>query len=49
MASRSSGVRVLPLPPRQAAHERLATIAQHTELGTDMYVAMKDLEIRGAG
>ncbi|MDT5036862.1 MAG: hypothetical protein QOE03_2047, partial [Micromonosporaceae bacterium] len=31
------------------AHERLATIAQHTELGAGMYVAMKDLEIRGAG
>src|SRR4029079_5003988 len=28
---------------------RRATIAQHTELGAGMYVAMKDLEIRGAG
>jgi transcription-repair coupling factor (superfamily II helicase) len=27
----------------------LATIAQHSELGAGMYVAMKDLEIRGAG
>jgi transcription-repair coupling factor (superfamily II helicase) len=27
----------------------LATIAQHTELGAGMAVAMKDLEIRGAG
>jgi len=31
------------------AHQRLATIAQHTELGAGMQVAMKDLEIRGAG
>src|SRR5581483_2112912 len=29
--------------------ERLATVAQHTEVGAGMYVAMKDLEIRGAG
>lgn len=33
----------------EQAHERLATIAQHSELGAGMYVAMKDLEIRGAG
>lgn len=33
----------------EAAHERLATIAQHSELGSGMAVAMKDLEIRGAG
>lgn len=33
----------------QAAHDRLATIAQHSELGAGMAVAMKDLEIRGAG
>ena len=31
------------------AHERLATVAQHTEIGAGMYVALKDLEIRGAG
>ena len=31
------------------AHERLATVAQHTEVGAGMYVALKDLEIRGAG
>ncbi len=31
------------------AHQRLATIAAHTELGSGMQVAMKDLEIRGAG
>jgi transcription-repair coupling factor (superfamily II helicase) len=40
-------------PPDKAltetAHERLATIAQHTEMGAGMYVALKDLEIRGAG
>ncbi|GGK91817.1 transcription-repair coupling factor [Mangrovihabitans endophyticus] len=36
-------------PLTEQAHERLATIAQHTELGAGMYVAMKDLEIRGAG
>ncbi len=36
-------------PLTEHAHERLATIAQHSELGAGMYVAMKDLEIRGAG
>jgi transcription-repair coupling factor (superfamily II helicase) len=40
-------------PPEKAlsetAHERLATVAQHTEMGAGMYVALKDLEIRGAG
>ena len=40
-------------PPERAltetAHERLATVAQHTEVGAGMYVALKDLEIRGAG
>ena len=36
-------------PLTETAHERLATVAQHTELGAGMYVAMKDLEIRGAG
>ncbi len=33
----------------ETAHERLATVAQHTEMGAGMYVALKDLEIRGAG
>src|ERR1700753_1955243 len=33
----------------ETAHERLATVAQHTEGGAGMYVALKDLEIRGAG
>jgi transcription-repair coupling factor (superfamily II helicase) len=36
-------------PLTETAHERLATIAQHTEMGAGMYVALKDLEIRGAG
>lgn len=36
-------------PLTETAHERLATISQHTEMGAGMYVAMKDLEIRGAG
>jgi transcription-repair coupling factor (superfamily II helicase) len=33
----------------ETAHERLVTVAQHTEIGAGMYVALKDLEIRGAG
>jgi transcription-repair coupling factor (superfamily II helicase) len=33
----------------ETAHERLATVAQHTEVGAGLHVAMKDLEIRGAG
>ncbi|GAA2081089.1 transcription-repair coupling factor [Actinomadura alba] len=37
------------VPLTETAHERLATIAQHTEMGAGMFVAMKDLEIRGAG
>jgi transcription-repair coupling factor (superfamily II helicase) len=36
-------------PLTETAYDRLATIAQHTELGAGMAVAMKDLEIRGAG
>jgi transcription-repair coupling factor (superfamily II helicase) len=31
------------------AHERLKTLAQYTELGSGMSIAMRDLEIRGAG
>jgi transcription-repair coupling factor (superfamily II helicase) len=31
------------------AHERLKTLAQYTELGSGMAIAMRDLEIRGAG
>lgn len=33
----------------ETAHERLKTIAQHSELGAGLAVAQKDLEIRGAG
>ena len=36
-------------PLTETAHERLATIQQHTGIGAGMYVALKDLEIRGAG
>ncbi|MDF2966619.1 MAG: mfd [Nocardioidaceae bacterium] len=36
-------------PLTETAHDRLATIAQHSELGGGMAVALKDLEIRGAG
>ncbi len=36
-------------PLTETAHDRLATIAQHADLGAGMAVAMKDLEIRGAG
>jgi transcription-repair coupling factor (superfamily II helicase) len=33
----------------ETAHDRLTTIAQNSDLGSGMQVAMKDLEIRGAG
>jgi transcription-repair coupling factor (superfamily II helicase) len=36
-------------PLTEEAHDRLATIAQYADLGAGMQVAMKDLEIRGAG
>ncbi len=36
-------------PMTETAHERLATLAQHSDLGGGMAIAMKDLEIRGAG
>jgi len=36
-------------PLTETAHDRLATIASHTDLGAGIQVAMKDLEIRGAG
>jgi transcription-repair coupling factor (superfamily II helicase) len=36
-------------PLTETAYDRLATIAQNNELGAGMTVAMKDLEIRGAG
>jgi len=51
--SRERGYSYFLYPPEkplsEVAHERLATVAQHTELGAGMYVALKDLEIRGAG
>jgi transcription-repair coupling factor (superfamily II helicase) len=36
-------------PLTETAHDRLTTIAQHTDLGAGTQIAMKDLEIRGAG
>ncbi|GMA20574.1 transcription-repair coupling factor [Arsenicicoccus piscis] len=36
-------------PLTETALDRLQTIASHTDLGAGMQVAMKDLEIRGAG
>ncbi len=36
-------------PLTEEAHDRLATIAANSDLGAGMQVAMKDLEIRGAG
>lgn len=37
------------VPLSNLAHDRLATIAANTDLGSGMAVALKDLEIRGAG
>mgnify|MGYP000440972607 CR=1 FL=1 len=36
-------------PLTETAHDRLATIATNNELGGGMQIALKDLEIRGAG
>ncbi|WP_277209491.1 transcription-repair coupling factor [Isoptericola croceus] len=36
-------------PLTETAHDRLATMAANTDLGAGMQIAMKDLEIRGAG
>ncbi len=36
-------------PLTETAHDRLATMAAHSDLGAGMWIAMKDLEIRGAG
>ena len=36
-------------PLTENAHDRLATMAAHTDLGAGIQIAMKDLEIRGAG
>ncbi len=50
---RDRGYAYLFYPPEKAltenAHGRLATMAAHAELGAGMQIAMKDLEIRGAG
>jgi len=50
---RERGYAYLLYPPErpltETAHERLATIAQHSDLGSGMRIALKDLEIRGAG
>ncbi len=51
--SRERGYAYFMYPPEvpltETAYDRLATIAQNNELGAGMAVAMKDLEIRGAG
>jgi transcription-repair coupling factor (superfamily II helicase) len=51
--ARERGYAYFTYPPErpltETAYDRLATIAQHTELGAGMAVALKDLEIRGAG
>ncbi|MCB9441979.1 MAG: transcription-repair coupling factor [Mycolicibacterium sp.] len=51
--SRERGYAYFLYPPEQplteTAHDRLATIAQNNDLGAGMSVALKDLEIRGAG
>ncbi|MDT5349763.1 MAG: hypothetical protein QOH91_3050, partial [Mycobacterium sp.] len=51
--SRERGYAYLLYPPHapltETAYDRLATIAQNNELGAGMAVALKDLEIRGAG
>jgi len=36
-------------PLTETAHDRLQTLAAHSDLGGGMQIAMKDLEIRGAG
>jgi transcription-repair coupling factor (superfamily II helicase) len=36
-------------PLTETAHDRLQTMASHTDLGSGIQIAMKDLEIRGAG
>ncbi len=50
---RERGYAYLLYPPErpltETAYARLATIAQHSDLGSGMHIALKDLEIRGAG
>jgi transcription-repair coupling factor (superfamily II helicase) len=51
--SRERGYAYFLYPPEkplsETAYDRLSTIAANTDLGSGMAVAMKDLEIRGAG
>jgi transcription-repair coupling factor (superfamily II helicase) len=51
--ARERGYAYFTYPPErpltETAYDRLATIAQHTEMGAGMAVALKDLEIRGSG
>ncbi|MEE2031633.1 transcription-repair coupling factor [Rhodococcus chondri] len=51
--SRQRGYAYFLYPPEkpltETAYDRLATISQNSDLGAGMAVAMKDLEIRGAG
>jgi transcription-repair coupling factor (superfamily II helicase) len=51
--SRERGYAYFLYPPEkpltETAHERLATIQQHSGVGAGMHIALKDLEIRGAG
>ncbi|MGL4306113.1 MAG: transcription-repair coupling factor [Mycobacteriaceae bacterium] len=51
--SRERGYAYFLYPPEkpltETAYDRLSTIAKNSELGAGMAVAMKDLEIRGAG
>ncbi|WP_111509649.1 transcription-repair coupling factor [Mycobacterium kyogaense] len=51
--SRERGYAYFLYPPEvpltETAYDRLTTIAQNNDLGAGMAVAMKDLEIRGAG
>jgi transcription-repair coupling factor (superfamily II helicase) len=51
--SRERGYAYFLYPPEkpltETAHDRLATMAAHTDLGSGMAIALKDLEIRGAG
>jgi transcription-repair coupling factor (superfamily II helicase) len=51
--SRERAYAYLMYPPErsitEASHQRLAAVATHQDLGSGMAIAMKDLEIRGAG
>src|SRR6266542_2670331 len=51
--SRERAYAYLMYPPErsitESSHQRLAAVATHQDLGSGMAIAMKDLEIRGAG